>query len=109
MNSYIALMFCKKEDLPSYGREVMDAIRAVAGSKSKYAEGAAGVVAVGFKTDKDWDFIRRAFGDLWRAEQRTWVLPLLDDEPMVIDKAQRTGLPRRRHIGVERAEYHGRN
>lgn len=86
MTTYLALMFCKQEDLRAFGKEVLETVRAVAGTKFKYAEGTAHVVAIGFVSDKDWPTIARAFDALWRAEQRCWVIPLPEDG-MVIDKA----------------------
>ena len=85
MPAYVCLMFCKKEDLKSYGVEVVAAIRSVAGAKFKYGEAAAGVVAIAFVTDREWSTITRAFRDLWRPEQRCWVLALEGD--MMIDNA----------------------
>lgn len=85
MNAYVALMFCKQADLRAFGPEVAAAIRQVAGTRFKYAEGAAGVVATGFMTDADWASITKAFAPLWRPEQRCWVLALQGQ--MLIDKA----------------------
>lgn len=84
MKAYLALMLAKKEDLATYGKEVADIIKGLSGGKMTYAEGAAGVVVIGFASNKDESVIRRSFQDLWRAEQRTWVLPL--DSPLLIDQ-----------------------
>lgn len=85
MKPYIALVFCKAEDLKSYGAEVVAAIRSVAGDRMKYSEGTSHMVAIGFATDRAVADIQRAFEPLWRPEQRTWVLPL--DEPVMVDRA----------------------
>lgn len=85
MKSYLALMFAKPEDISTYGKEVAAAIKKISGGRMKYAEGGAGVVAIGFATGENWSVISRAFHDLWRPEQRTWVLPL--DEASLVDKA----------------------
>ena len=85
MPAYVVLMFCTKEDLKSYGIEVATAIKSIAGARFKCGEGAAGIVAIAFATDKEWSIIARTFRDLWRPEQRCWVLPLEGD--MMIDKA----------------------
>lgn len=76
MKTYIALMFAKPEDIKTYGQEVAAAIKDLSAGNMKLAEGGAGVVAVGFASDKDFRVIARVFQDLWRPEQRTWVLPL---------------------------------
>ncbi len=85
MKRYVALMFCKREDVSSYAREVATAIKQVAGDRMKYSEGGAGMAAIGFATDMPVDQIRRVFSDLWRHEQRTWVLSL--ENPVMIDTA----------------------
>lgn len=85
MKPYIALVFCKAEDLKSYGAEVVAAIRSVAGDRMKYSEGTSHMAAIGFATDRSADDIHRAFEPLWRREQRTWVLPI--ESPVMIDKA----------------------
>ncbi|MCD6674877.1 MAG: hypothetical protein LT106_18745 [Burkholderiaceae bacterium] len=85
MKPYLALVFCKKDDLRSYGAEVVAAIRSVAGERMKYAEGTSHLVAIGFATDRPSADIQRAFKPLWRAEQRTWVLPI--ESPLMIDLA----------------------
>lgn len=84
MKAYLALMLAKSEDIASYGKEVADVIKKLSGGKMTYAEGAAGVVAIGFASKEEESVIRRSFQGLWRREQRTWVLSL--DNPLVIDQ-----------------------
>ena len=85
MKQFVALMFCRPQDVSSYGREVAAAIKQVAGGRMKYSEGGAGMAAIGFATDKPVEEIRRVFSDLWRREQRTWVLSL--ENPIMVDNA----------------------
>lgn len=85
MNGYLALMFCSPQDLRSYAPDVMKVIQQVAGTNFKRGESAAHVTAIAFRSDKSPADISKAFQDLWRREQRTWVLPL--DQPLLIDKA----------------------
>ena len=85
MNGYLALMFCKPEGLRSYAPEVMAAIQRVAGTNFKRGESAAHVTTIAFRSDKEESAIVKAFLDLWRPEQRTWVLPL--ERSVLIDKA----------------------
>lgn len=83
MKPYLAVVFAKQEESRAYLAEVAAAIKSVAGSNMKYGEGAASVAAIAFLTEKDSDSINKAFKDLWRQEQRTWVFPL--DSPIMID------------------------
>jgi hypothetical protein len=87
MKAFVALMFCKQQDLRSYAPEVLAAVKRVAGDNFKYGEAAAGVVAIAFRSDEETGFIVRVFRDLWRPEQRTWVLPLDEPPPVLIDNA----------------------
>jgi hypothetical protein len=85
MDGYLALMFCNQQDLRSYAPDVMEVIQRVAGTSFKRGASAAGMTAIAFRSDKDEATIKKAFQDLWRPEQRTWVLPL--DRPVLIDQA----------------------
>jgi hypothetical protein len=76
MKTYVALMFCKADDLRAYGAEVLKAIQSVAGQRFKYAEGSAHLVAIGFATDKANAAITAAFSHLWQEDRQVWVLPL---------------------------------
>lgn len=85
MNAYMALIFCSKADLRSYGREVSDTIASLAGTRVKRSESTEHVVAVAFATSRPRTDVVKAFKDLWRPEQRTWVMPL--EDPVLIDKS----------------------
>ncbi len=85
MNSFLALMFCKPADIRSYAVEVRDAIKSIAGERLKYGEGGAGITAIAFMSDKSLSEAYKPFKDLWRSEQRTWVVPL--DDQCLIDRA----------------------
>jgi hypothetical protein len=76
MKPYLCLMFCKQEELRTFAKEVAEVLQRVAGSNIKRAESAAGVTAVAFISSWPSDRLHSAFWDLWRREQRVWVLPL---------------------------------
>jgi hypothetical protein len=85
MQAYLALIFAKQEESRSYLLEVATAIKSVAGNNFKYGEGTASMAAIAFLSDKDSKIIRKVFDDLWRPEQRTWLIRL--DSPVMIDRA----------------------
>ena len=88
MKAFLALMFCKPQDVRTYALEVRTAIKSVAGDRMKYGEGGAGMTAIAFKSDLPVADVCKAFLPLWRAEQRTWVMSL--EEQCLIDKALMT-------------------
>lgn len=86
MKAYLAIVFAKHAaENQSYLAEVAAAIKSVAGNNLKRGENAASLTTIAFLTDKDDEFIRKIFLDLWRPENRTWVVPM--DEPVLADKS----------------------
>jgi hypothetical protein len=83
MKAYLAVVFAKQSESRAYLLEVAIAIKSVAGMNLKYGEAAASVAAIAFLSDESETSIRRAFKDLWRVEQRTWIFPL--ESPVMVD------------------------
>ena len=86
MKAYLAIVFSKQTaENTTYFLEVAAAIKTIAGNNWKRGESLSATTTIAFLTSKDEEFIRRTFHDLWRPEQRTWVVPL--DSPVLMDKS----------------------